>query len=136
MLAASFELTDLGQQSLKGFDAPVEAWLIEREGKAADRFDAFRASRLTRLVGRDHELGLILERWREARHGHGQVVALSGEAGFGKSRMIRAIRASIAEDDHVHITYQCSPLHTNTPRHPVARQLGLAAGFTDADGYA
>ena len=134
MLAAAFELTDLGQQSLKGFDTPVEAWRIERESEATDRFDAVHAGRLTRLVGRDHELGLILERWREAQQGRGQVVALSGEAGFGKSRMIRPFRASIVEVDHVQITYQCSPLHANTPLHPVVRQLGRAAGFADADG--
>mgnify|MGYP006201041201 CR=1 FL=1 len=43
------------------------------------------------LVGRDQELGLLLERLRQARSGEGQVVLLSGEAGIGKSRITEAL---------------------------------------------
>ena len=38
------------------------------------------------LVGREHEVGLLLERWAWAKEGDGQVVLLSGEPGIGKSR--------------------------------------------------
>ena len=39
------------------------------------------ASGVTPLVGRDHELGLLLDRWDLAKEGEGQVVLLSGEPG-------------------------------------------------------
>ena len=46
---------------------------------------------LTPLVGREHELGLLLDRWERAKEGEGQVVLLSGEPEVGKSRLIRAL---------------------------------------------
>jgi transcriptional regulator with AAA-type ATPase domain len=47
--------------------------------------DAFHASGLTDLIGREEELELLLRRWSKAKIGEGQVVLLSGEAGIGKS---------------------------------------------------
>jgi hypothetical protein len=43
-------------------------------------------SHLSPLVGRERERELLLDRFRLARSGHGQVAMVSGEAGFGKSR--------------------------------------------------
>ena len=55
------------------------------------RFEAFHASGLTELVGREEELDLLLRRWSKAKTGEGQVVLLSGEPGIGKSRLIAAL---------------------------------------------
>jgi hypothetical protein len=44
-----------------------------------------RSGRLTAFVGREHELGLRLERWNLAQDAEGQVVLLSSEPGIGKS---------------------------------------------------
>ena len=46
------------------------------------RFEAMHASGLTDLVGREEELELLLRRWSKAKTGEGQVVLLSGEAGY------------------------------------------------------
>jgi hypothetical protein len=45
------------------------------------RFEAVRAGRITDLLGREHELGLLIERWNLAQNGDGHVVLLSGEPG-------------------------------------------------------
>ena len=58
--------------------------------RSEGRFEARHARGLTPLVGREHELGLLLDRWQQAKEGDGQVVLLSGEAGIGKSRLVRA----------------------------------------------
>ena len=42
---------------------------------------------LTPLVGREQEVGLLLDRWEQVKEGRGQVVLLSGEPGIGKSRL-------------------------------------------------
>ena len=86
------------------------------------------------MVGRDQELALMLERWRRAAAGEGQAVLLVGEAGIGKSRLVRATLDAIAGSEHTTLRYQCSPHHTGTPLWPVAQQLGLAAGLEPADG--
>ena len=81
-----FELEDLGSQELKGISGAVRAWSALRPASVESRFDAFHASALTDLVGREEELELLLRRWSKAKAGEGQVVLLSGEAGIGKSR--------------------------------------------------
>ena len=43
------------------------------------------------MVGRDHELGLVLEKLQQAKAGEGQMVLLGGEAGIGKSRITEAL---------------------------------------------
>ena len=85
------------------------------------------------MVGRDQELALVLERWRQAAAGEGQAVLLVGEAGIGKSRLVRAVLDAVAGEEHTALRYQCSPHHTGTALWPVARQLGFAAGLEPAD---
>ena len=82
-----FELEDLGAKDLKGIAGPVQAWAALRGSSAEGRFEAFHASGLTELVGREEELDLLLRRWSKAKTGEGQVVLLSGEPGIGKSRL-------------------------------------------------
>ena len=84
---------------------------------------------LTPLVGRDEEIALLLRRWQQAKDGEGHVVLLSGEPGIGKSRLVREVRARLADEPHVRLLYQCSPHHTTSPLHPLIEQLERAAGF-------
>ena len=58
---------------------------------------------------------------------------LVGEAGIGKSRLVRAVLDAVAGEEHTALRYQCSPHHTGTALWPVTRQLGFAAGLTPAD---
>jgi class 3 adenylate cyclase len=63
LVGGLFELADVGPRRLKGFAEPLAAWRVEGEGRAEGRFEALHGERLTPLVGRDHELGILLERW-------------------------------------------------------------------------
>ena len=60
--------------------------------EAASRFEAATQQGLTPLVGREQEIGLLMERWALAQEGEGQAVLLSGEPGIGKSRILSALR--------------------------------------------
>ena len=128
LLGETFLLKPLGPQSLKGFAAPVPAWAIVREAENASRFEALRAERMTPFVGRDQEVALLLDRWRDATKGKGQVVLLSGEAGIGKSRILTALRECIGECSVV-LRYQCSPHHINDAFHPIIGQIARAVGL-------
>src|SRR5262249_53087000 len=77
-----FELQDLGTQDLKGISGPVRVWAALRPASVESRFDAYHASGLTELVGREEELELLLRRWSKVKTGEGQVVLLSGEPGI------------------------------------------------------
>ena len=124
-----FEIGDLGSHHLAGFPAPMHAYLVAGERSSETRFEARSAGSLSAMVGRDHELALLLERWRRAKTADGQVVLLSGEPGIGKSRITRALIDAVAAEPHFRITYQCSPYHADSPLYPTIQQLTFAAGI-------
>ncbi|WP_192257371.1 AAA family ATPase [Mesorhizobium silamurunense] len=132
LLGELFELVDLGTHDLKGFAQPVQAWLVMGESRAEGRFEALRGMRLTSLVGRDQEVALLLNRWRRAKDGRGQVVLLSGEPGIGKSRIAIALRERLGEEC-LSLRYHGSPYRTNSALFPVLDQLRRAARFGHED---
>jgi len=71
-------------------------------------------------VGREQEVGLLLERWAKVKDGFGQVVLLSGEVGIGKSRLVEVLKEHVATDPQAWLTpCQCSPYHHNSVLYPI-----------------
>jgi class 3 adenylate cyclase len=132
LIGAAFILDDLGPQGLKGIAEPVRVWQVLAERSVESRFDA-RAGRLTRFVGREHEVALLVDRFERAAAGEGQAVLLSGEAGIGKSRIIRQLYERLAGTSYTRLRFQCSPSHTESALYPVIRHLEHAAGFHPDD---
>jgi len=133
LIGGLFELADLGPQRLKGFAEPLAAFRVEGEGGAEGRFEALHGEHLTPVVGREHELGILLERWAWAKDGDGQVVLLSGEPGIGKSRVLRALRERLRDEPYTPLSHYGSPYHTNSTLHPVIGLLERAAAFRPED---
>jgi class 3 adenylate cyclase len=133
LLGELFAYRELGTPRLKGFAGPTRAFAVLGEGAAEGRFDAMHAAGLTPLVGREHELALLLDRWDRAKEGEGQVVLLSGEPGIGKSRLVRALRERLGDEPHIVLGHFCSPYHANTALHPVVSLLERAAGLRRED---
>ena len=131
--AGQFEYEDLGSHSLKGIAEPVHAWRVVAASAVDDRFEAVHRAGLTAFVGRDQEIGLLMDRWRAAKEGDGQIALLSGEAGIGKSRIMQVLRERLDAEPHTRVRYQCSPYHTSSALYPVVQQLELAAGFSAQD---
>lgn len=77
----------LGPLPVKGLDAPLEVYEVTGAGAARSRMHAAAARGLTQFVGRDDELDRLQQKLERARAGHGQVVAVVGEPGVGKSRL-------------------------------------------------
>ena len=133
LLGGLFELADLGTRDLKGFSAPIRAWRVVGERPSEGRFEALHGHQFTPLVGRDHEVGLLLERFERARDGEGQVVLLSGEPGIGKSRLALALRERLDPKPEWILRYQGSPYHGNSALWPVVCQLERAAEIAPDD---
>jgi len=134
LVGRAFTLTDLGSRQLKGFADATPVWRVVGEREFDSRFDVTQG-RLEALsmVGRTHELGLLLDRWERAKAGEGQVVLISGEAGIGKSRLLQAFRERIADDSQFRLRYQGVPYYTNSALYPIIARLERAARFLPED---
>ena len=88
--------------------------------------------RWTRFVGRDHELDLLRSRLAAAVRGQGQVVAIAGEAGIGKSRLVvelcRSLSGALCLEGH------CLPYATPIPCLPLGELLRAACAIVETDG--
>jgi class 3 adenylate cyclase/tetratricopeptide (TPR) repeat protein len=81
-------VTALGPLPVKGFTEPVEGFELLGASDVRRRLQAAALRGLTRFVGREPELTALTQALTRAGAGHGQVVALVGEAGVGKSRLV------------------------------------------------
>lgn len=92
----TFVCRRLGPRLLRGAERPMSLHVVSRRRDDEDS----RSRRVTGLplVGRVRELQVLLDSWRTAREGHGQIVLLAGEAGVGKSRLLRELKAELRRE--------------------------------------
>ncbi len=81
------QVKPLGPMPVKGLPGPIEIYEITGASLVRSRFQAASIRGLTRFVGRDVEMEQLSQALDLARAGHGQVVAVVGEPGVGKSRL-------------------------------------------------
>jgi class 3 adenylate cyclase/tetratricopeptide (TPR) repeat protein len=121
---------------LKGYGGRVPAWRVVGTSRQRSRFELTHPGDLTPWVGRETELERLLARWRASAAGEGGVVLLTGEAGIGKSRLVKELVLRIGDMPFYRLAYQCSPYHTHSALHPFIRQLENAAHFAPGESVA
>jgi tetratricopeptide (TPR) repeat protein len=101
-----------------------EAWMLLRleDGPAPS----------TPFVGRPSETALLLQSGARAERGHGQVVGVAGEAGVGKTRLLREVVRQL--HGWRVVSGGGAPYSTNTPYAPLMQLLRSFCGIQDADG--
>ena len=87
-LAEGFvEVESLGPVPVKGVKEPMEVFDLTGASTARTRLMASAARGLGRFVGRDQEIEILNEALERATRDRGELVAIVGEAGVGKSRL-------------------------------------------------
>src|SRR5207237_4441895 len=84
------QVTALGPVPVKGLEEPVEVFELVGASHLRRRLQAAAARGLTPFVGRQPELEALHQALARAQTGHGQLVALVGAAGVGRSRLVHA----------------------------------------------
>ena len=92
-----FETRPLGALQLKGKAESIAAWEVVAAHEARTRLEVEADRGLTPFVGRERELGALVDAFERARAGQGQVAFLVGEAGIGKSRLLLELRRRVAD---------------------------------------
>ena len=122
------ECEEVGPLELKGKQRPVTAHRALRRRPVRDRLDAVAEHRLSRFIGRDDELALVLglaHRLTTDDGAGGRVVAVSGEAGIGKSRLVREVHDRLPAG-LAWLEGRSSATDRNTPWHVVVDLLRRA----------
>jgi class 3 adenylate cyclase/tetratricopeptide (TPR) repeat protein len=92
------ETVSLGERRLKGKNQPTHVYRLGGARRPVDVEELTRRAVRAPLVGRDEELGRLMESVARVRDGQGSIVALLGEAGLGKSRLMAEARAACRRD--------------------------------------
>ena len=129
LIEGLFDCEDRGQSALKGVSTPLMLYRVLKAGEAQSRFQVVARKGLIPLVGREHEFGLLRERWERAKDGTGQVVLLSGEPGIGKSRLVEALKEVVEHEGVRCLELRCSPYHQNSALYPVIEHLQRVLHF-------
>ena len=88
----------LGPKPVKGLPGPVDVHELTGVGPARSRLQAV-AGHLSPFVGREREHAVLLDALEQARARHGQLVAVIGEPGVGKSRLYWEFARTLATTD-------------------------------------
>ena len=130
-----FDTRSIGAMHLKNRDEPVVAWEVLAAREARTRLELETMRGLTPFVGRERELGLLLDAFASARAGKGQVVFVVGEPGIGKSRLLLELRERVGEN----LTWQeghCLSFGRAMAFHPLVDLVRRRFAIEESDGDA
>ncbi len=121
---------------LKGFDRPEPLYravgpALADAASGAD--PAVAAPRMTPFVGRGRELQALEEHWAAAQAGALRLVRIVGDAGIGKSRLVREFRGSLVGRGHEVFECRCAPDHVHSAFHPLIEALRSGLRLHDGD---
>jgi class 3 adenylate cyclase/tetratricopeptide (TPR) repeat protein len=117
------EVKSLGSVPVKGLADPLQIYEVAGAGAARTRLEVAAKRGLTRFVGRDVELERLRRVQKLAAEGRGQVVAIVGEAGIGKSRLVREFLRSQSTTGWLVLESKSASYGRATPYLPVVELL-------------
>jgi predicted ATPase/class 3 adenylate cyclase len=123
----------LGATPVRGMDSPVDVFTLTGIRPVAARWLAGTMRPLTPFVGRENELSLLLSAIERVRGGEGGVVAVVGEPGAGKSRLLHEFVRSSSPHDVVLLTAGATTYGRNAPYLPITRLLRANFEIADRD---
>ncbi|HXV29951.1 MAG TPA: AAA family ATPase, partial [Sinorhizobium sp.] len=107
-----------GSKTLKGFSTPEKVWRALGHKMEVDRFYAY--GRVGGpFINREAELNTIARTWEDVLAGRGSVLHIEGDAGIGKSRLLREIRRTTRDRRSKLFFFQCLPGGLRSTLHPL-----------------
>jgi len=102
-----FRFEALGARAVKGKEEPIKIYRVIAPSTRKTRFDVSAEQGLTPFVGRERELGLLLDLFEQSKAGRGQAFSIMSEAGVGKSRLLYEFRKAVTNEDVTFLEGRC-----------------------------
>ena len=133
LLRGQVECEPVGEQTHAATNFDTIVWRAVRISSPRETLDL---EETHRVLGRDTEIALILDRWELAKEGEDQFVVLRGEPGIGKSTVVRkVVAAARCSSDTLVMPIFCSPFETSSPFFPIIEYLrGPGLRLADVEG--
>jgi class 3 adenylate cyclase/tetratricopeptide (TPR) repeat protein len=125
------EAVSLGEAAVKGIRHPVELFQITGHTSARTRWEVTAARGLTPFVGRTSEAAGLQRALQLAGNGQGQLVAVKGDAGTGKSRLVHEFLQSPELSDWTVLKTAAAPYLRGTPYLAISNLLRSWCGMAD-----
>ena len=126
-----FTFHDQGEFRVKGKQEPVHAYTLEGEVWGRSRLEVSRERGLTPLIGRERELGRLVEAYHRAAKGDGAIVLLTGGPGVGKSRLLYEFLHGLDGSGLLELSATCLSYGASIPYHPILELLRRYLGLAD-----
>jgi len=121
-----------GDLQLKGIaDAVIGYQVIESIDNKNNIIDASGKSS-SEIIGREYELGKLLNLWKKTEQGQGCTTVVSGDAGIGKSRLLKACRDKLNSDDYHLMVARCHAYGETSTFSPIIDLLQRIVGLTSS----
>src|SRR5499427_71205 len=119
LIEGYFTCESLGEHALRGVTQPLNIYRVLGASGVHSRLAIASTRGLTPLVGREQEIGLLLERWEQVKSGQGHVVLLTGDAGIGKSRLAQMLKDHVTQEPHVRWECRSIEYYQNSALYPM-----------------
>jgi predicted ATPase/class 3 adenylate cyclase len=132
LIEGFFETAAAGTLRMPASGQEIRAHRIIRDTGFHTRMQTL-AGQMTRFVGREKELDLLVRRWNDARAGQGQMVVIRADAGIGKSRLLAETRKRVASESSYWFSCRCSSRYQNSAFFPLVGWLESWMGIELSD---
>jgi len=134
LVEGKFEFEELGPRPIKGLSRKVVIYKVVAPLSPDRRSGTGSASSATQMIGRQSGIERMLNRWKVSREEKRcQTVAVVGDAGIGKTRLVREFCSLPEVADAAILQANCHELFSSTPLYPLTSFLWARAGLTLED---
>ncbi len=128
-----FRFEALGAKEIKGKEDPISVFRVIATSASRTRFDVSAERGLTRFIGRQRELELLIDGFERTKQGFGQAFSIVSEAGAGKSRLLYEFRKAVTNEDITFLESKCLSFSKNVAYHPVINLIKSSFGILNDD---
>ena len=130
LIKNDFNFKEHGEQYLKGIAEAISSYqVIESIDNKNNIIDAS-GKTASEIIGRQYEISKLLKLWDKTIQGQGCISVVSGDAGIGKSRLLKACRDELNSDDYQLVVARCHAFGESSTFSPIFELLHRIMGLT------
>ncbi|MBI4640701.1 MAG: AAA family ATPase [Candidatus Tectomicrobia bacterium] len=133
LIRGYMRLESRGFVEVRGKSEPVMVYKVLGSGPQRSPMERLEGLALSRFVGRERELAILQDLFRQVEGSQGQVVGIVGEPGAGKSRLLYELRRSLTGKRVTYLEGRCLSYGSAIPYLPVADIIRSNCGIMEAD---